>query len=510
MRSVILLGSLIYLAGQAGCGAETGGEPEYDQNPQKLTAASSAPKILHGVYTGNLPDAPDMPQISLAKFEADTGIPVASVGLNAWWYHKENWYDPSYLTALMRKWVDPGHPEFTGHKLPVLQLGLINPPGPNDDVKENIREHLPRAIVRGDFDEKLAELARHFRDFKYPFMMRLMWEANGGNYSISDVTVKSWNIGMRDDDGSILVSAEDVRQAWIHVVDIFRANGAHNVIWVWSHLAWASTQFGGSNQTSLASFYPGDDYVDWIGTECYNFFNQVPVARWTTCHSEEIQQGYNEAASLSPIRPMMWAEWGSVSHPTRKRRKGNWIRATLDPTRRTSLPQRYPRIKAIYYWNDTRPINDLGGRLAIQDSGDAISQYSQYIQNDIYRLKFLDNVAANQILSTTYQEAGLSDEWVQQKHARLLNGLVSGTSAASQTIKTIAGYPSSELYARSSGEFVTSMYRIFLVREPDPSGLDFWTAEIDSGRLTKDEMLSTFSTLSEFTARMSASGILAY
>ena len=51
--------------------------------------------------------------------------------------------------------------------------------------------------------------------------------------------------------------------AWRHVHDIFTAVEATNVIWVWSpNIIW-------NTFTDLASLYPGNSYVDWIGLSGY-------------------------------------------------------------------------------------------------------------------------------------------------------------------------------------------------------------------------------------------------
>ena len=49
---------------------------------------------------------------------------------------------------------------------------------------------------------------------------------------------------------------EDFIAAWKHMVDYFKAEGVDNVIWVWSpHIAYGLFE----------EYYPGDDYVDWVG-----------------------------------------------------------------------------------------------------------------------------------------------------------------------------------------------------------------------------------------------------
>ena len=54
--------------------------------------------------------------------------------------------------------------------------------------------------------------------------------------------------------------------AWRRIHDVFRQEGAGNVIWSWdpSHL---EQQVPGKVATSASEWYPGDAYVDWIGLD---------------------------------------------------------------------------------------------------------------------------------------------------------------------------------------------------------------------------------------------------
>ena len=51
--------------------------------------------------------------------------------------------------------------------------------------------------------------------------------------------------------------------AWKHIVRIFREEGIHNVIWLWD----PNIAYPGGPQ--LKDWYPGDEYVDWVGLDGY-------------------------------------------------------------------------------------------------------------------------------------------------------------------------------------------------------------------------------------------------
>lgn len=62
---------------------------------------------------------------------------------------------------------------------------------------------------------------------------------------------------------------------------------------------------------------------------------------------------------------------------------------------------------------------------------------------------------------------------------------------ASQEFQTINGVSPSNL------QLVTSLYQHILGRAPDQSGLDFWTAQLDSQALDKSDPLISFAESSE-------------
>jgi mannan endo-1,4-beta-mannosidase len=57
---------------------------------------------------------------------------------------------------------------------------------------------------------------------------------------------------------------EDFAAAWRRIHDIFTEVGAGNVIWVWS-----PNTAKAPDMPDLKEFYPGDEYVDWIGISGY-------------------------------------------------------------------------------------------------------------------------------------------------------------------------------------------------------------------------------------------------
>ncbi len=58
--------------------------------------------------------------------------------------------------------------------------------------------------------------------------------------------------------------------AWRHVVSVFRAQGATNVVWVWTINVNEDGTVG-----DLSAWWPGTDYVTWVGVDGYFFTDEA-------------------------------------------------------------------------------------------------------------------------------------------------------------------------------------------------------------------------------------------
>jgi mannan endo-1,4-beta-mannosidase len=64
--------------------------------------------------------------------------------------------------------------------------------------------------------------------------------------------------------GTKTTTAADFVKAWRHIHDLFQDQGVSNVIWVWS-----PNIINPVPSVKLKPYYPGDSYVDWVGTVGY-------------------------------------------------------------------------------------------------------------------------------------------------------------------------------------------------------------------------------------------------
>jgi mannan endo-1,4-beta-mannosidase len=104
-------------------------------------------------------------------------------------------------------------------------------------------------IAAGTYDAYLRSYADSVRDFRHAVVIGFGHEMNAPWYS--------WGYGH--------VPAATFVAAWQHIVTLFRDQGADNVTWLWT------LQADESGTGPIASWWPGKDYVTWVGIDGYYY-----------------------------------------------------------------------------------------------------------------------------------------------------------------------------------------------------------------------------------------------
>src|ERR1700689_3700379 len=104
-------------------------------------------------------------------------------------------------------------------------------------------------IAAGGYDSYLRSFAASVREFRQPVVIGFGHEMNAYWYS--------W--GYRH------LPAPTFVAAWRHIVTLFRQQGADNGIWLWTR------QADESGTGPIASWWPGEQYVTWVGIDGYYY-----------------------------------------------------------------------------------------------------------------------------------------------------------------------------------------------------------------------------------------------
>ncbi|MEU3900230.1 glycosyl hydrolase [Streptomyces sp. NPDC045251] len=110
--------------------------------------------------------------------------------------------------------------------------------------------------------------------------------------------------------------AEYVR-AYRHIHDRFRELGVDNVVWTWIITGYLN------HADLFEEMYPGDEYVDWIGYNQYNYY-LCHETDWLSFAQTQYASHDWIRANISDDKPLMLSEFGSASDPKRPDRQADW------------------------------------------------------------------------------------------------------------------------------------------------------------------------------------------
>jgi hypothetical protein len=144
-----------------------------------------------------------------------------------------------------------------------------------------------------------------------------------------------------------LGSSSDFIDAWRKIVSVFEQEGTSNVSWTWTMTDWA---FETTDERAADNWYPGDDVVDVIGADAYNFSDCMTAGLpWSSLRSDLVP--IRAWARAHPGKPIVLPEWGTTSDPQDVGRKASWIRAA----RRLLKKPAWRRIKMVLYFQTIDP-----------------------------------------------------------------------------------------------------------------------------------------------------------
>ena len=168
-------------------------------------------------------------------------------------------------------------------------------------------------IISGSEDDVIRKTAQQMKAFGHEFFMRYCWEMDG---SRKQGTVKG---------------PKQFNEAWRHMYRIFQEEGATNVIWTWTANAagFKDKRKYTNNEPPAPYFYPGDEYVDWIASDGYNWgvSKRNQGDRWR--QALEIFDEFMVFARAHP-KPIMVGEYGAQEQTQDPEAKPYWMRHAHD------------------------------------------------------------------------------------------------------------------------------------------------------------------------------------
>ncbi len=160
-------------------------------------------------------------------------------------------------------------------------------------------------IIAGKWDSYIRSWAKDIKAFNHPIFLRVAHEMNMEGYP--------WGVVNNDKNPEIYI------KAFRHVVDIFKAEKASNAKFVWAPMNYS---FPNESWNDWVKAYPGNDYVDWIGFDGYNWGKTQTWSDWQV-FKYLFRDQVRKAQKLWPTKPIMVAEFASSE---KGGDKAAWIR----------------------------------------------------------------------------------------------------------------------------------------------------------------------------------------
>lgn len=179
-------------------------------------------------------------------------------------------------------------------------------------------------ILNGEWDKIIQSWANGAAEFGKPIIIRWGHEFNGNWYP--------WSVAKNGED------PEKYIRTYRYIHRIFDKAGAQNVLWAWSPNVVPVPQ---APWNDWLKAYPGDDYVDWIAVDGYNFGTKVITKRWDEFYG--IYVDFYKRALKEINKPIMLGEFASGSDGGDK---AQWLR---DMDR--NFKEDFPAIKSFSWFN---------------------------------------------------------------------------------------------------------------------------------------------------------------
>ena len=305
--------------------AAHGGEDSRGYAQSAVIPLPADNEFYHGVYPGGITgEEDDLTLNDLLSYERHVGKKAA------WVFFSHNWYKDRTFPLETAAWVR------AAGSVPYVRLML------RSDAEQFHAEPVftLKRIVKGVFDKDLRAWAQAARDFGSPIIAEYGTEMNGEWFP--------WN-GMWHGAGStaygdktLYDGPERFRDAYRHIIQICREEGANNITWVF-HVN--HEDIPNDDWNRFENYYPGDEWIDWLAVSIYGALKPLD-AEWTDFRAA-MDTVYPRLAALAPDKPIILAEFG-VTRDNPLVDQSVWARDALADL----LSQRWPQVKGFSWWNE--------------------------------------------------------------------------------------------------------------------------------------------------------------
>jgi len=247
-------------------------------------------------------------------------------------------------------------------------------------------------IINGNYDNYIRGYAKQVKNWGKPLFIRLGHEFNGDWYTYGGAkngggTKNGFGDPTKPDGPERFISA------YRRVHDLFKEEGVKNVVWIWCPNNGSSPN---ESWNVPENYYPGDEYVDWIGFDGYNFGKTQSWSGWIEFF-DIYSSLYQKFVSYN--KPMMIAEFASVEIGGSK---SEWIRKAYS----IYLKYSFPKIKAVTWFHIRKYEGTVDTDWRINSSDLSLKAYQDAIADSYY----LPRIVSTDVKEKTFERKFLLEQ----------------------------------------------------------------------------------------------------
>lgn len=236
-------------------------------------------------------------------------------------------------------------------------------------------------IIDGKFDTELKQWAIDAKNDAIPILADFALEMNGDWFPWSGIFNGAGKLDGYGDK-SYPDGPERYRDAYRHIIDIFDGQGAKHITWMF-HVNLASSP--DKRWNTPAYYYPGDDYIDWIGFSLYGV--QTTNEEWEGLgFSDQLKEYHKNFLDISHSKPIALLEFGVTdNHPDGN--KSAWLNDAFQ----NIIDNPYMKFQAINPWHENWQNEDESwSQIRLDSSPEVQSTFRRWISNPrfISKVKF--------------------------------------------------------------------------------------------------------------------------
>ncbi len=307
--------------------------PVPEHRPYQKLLPPPPGQIYHNAYP-DFDDTEDQVRAdSIQHFEQLAGKNIG------WAYFSNNWI-----------------PQEGGIRFPSREVEIIHNAGKTPFIRMMARSSFDEEqadpvypmdlFLSGFYDDEIRAWARQAKQYDFPLLAEFGTEMNGFWFPWNGY----WN-GAGDKTGygdpNLYDGPEKFRDVYRRIINICREEGANNITWFFHVNVEDDPQ---EPWNRMENYYPGDDYIDWIGVSVYG--SLAYDEPWRE-FADLLSANWDEITGISPTgKPVAVLEFGVLENPAGGD-KAAWISRALQ-----SVQSGYVfsgKISAISYWNESWP-----------------------------------------------------------------------------------------------------------------------------------------------------------